>query len=143
MDANGVLQPQGTATDKIVNGVDDFTQFAASNPTSTVTRREEARFYWQVTQIGKSTTESNAAGSKGAVLTNPVLMGAVLFVGQCGGLARSIDDLQTMEKHFLKWTMGERNEECLSDRHALHIGLLARGRSKCNGQSGAACDPQS
>ena len=80
VNANGVLEPQAPATGKAVNGVDDFALFDASNPTSTVIRREEARFYWEITYIGASITEGNATGSNEAVVTDPVLMYTVLGV---------------------------------------------------------------
>ncbi len=82
VDANGVLQPQGSATKKTVNGVDDFTLFTAKNPTSTVVLREDARFYWEVTYIGKNVTEGNTTGSKEAVLSAPIRMYTVLDLPQ-------------------------------------------------------------
>ena len=78
VDADGVLQPQGTATDKTVNGIDDFTLFPAANPTSSVVRREQATFTWEVTYIGADESNGNNTGSNEAVISDPVLMYTVL-----------------------------------------------------------------
>lgn len=78
VDADGILQPQGGVTSKAVNGVTGFAEFAATNNTSSVIRREDARFYWEVTYIGADVTHGNAAGSNEAVITDPIRMYTVL-----------------------------------------------------------------
>ena len=82
VDADGVLQPQGTATDETVNGIDDFTLFAATNATSSVVRSEDARFYWEVTYIGADVSNGNDTGSNEAVITDPIRMYTVLDTPQ-------------------------------------------------------------
>ncbi len=77
--ADGILLPAYNAVaTRAVNGVDDFVAFGVQNTTSSVVRREEARFYWEVTNIGADVSNGNNTGSNEAVITDPIRMYTVL-----------------------------------------------------------------